>query len=183
MYVYPNISGSVEISFTYVYYHFLQLNDGTNYAQSVRLLNLTSSDEDAAFDNYTLNLFVDNRTITPYVLTGIRKNYPANDSTAGAPFNTGDSLYDRAASWYTDEMYLAPRRLFFDKAASLQPLFGYYFTEFIPGNDPSRGGELRVVLPRYWFSVFFYQWPMGPNYPCSLDQRQLHWRAILRISF
>lgn len=67
--------------------------------------------------------------------------YPANDSSLGAPFNTGDSLFDRAEAWYTDNMYLAARRLLFQKAAPLQPLFGYFFREFIPGNDPTLGGE------------------------------------------
>jgi hypothetical protein len=117
-----------------------QLNEGTNYAQAVRSLNLSSSEEDTAFDNYISNLVIDNSTLTPDILADIRKYYPPNDPTAGGPFHTGDSLYDRAASWYTDEMYLAPRRHFFDKAATLQPLFGYYFIEFIPGNDRTRGG-------------------------------------------
>jgi hypothetical protein len=118
-----------------------QLNEGTNYAQSVRTLNLSSNKEEAAFDNYISRLVIDNSTLTSGILADIRKHYPANDLTAGGPFHTGDSLYDRAASWYTDEMYLAPRRLFFDKAAMFQPLFGYYFIEFMAGNDPSRGGR------------------------------------------
>jgi len=123
-----------------------QLNDGTNYAQAVRSLNLSSSMENIAFDNYISNLVVSNHSLTSDILADIRKYYPANDSTAGGRFHTGDSLYDRAASWYTDEMYLAPRRLFFDKAATLQPLFGYYFTEFIPGNDPARGGKSKFHI-------------------------------------
>jgi hypothetical protein len=125
-----------------------QLNEGTNYAQVVRSLNLSSSEEDAAFNDYMSHLVIDNSTLTPDILADIRKHYPANDSAAGGRFHTGDSLYDRAASWYTDEMYLAPRRLFFDKAAMLQPLFGYYFTEFVPGGDPTRGGkpEFRIII-------------------------------------
>jgi len=123
------------------------LNEGTNYAQAVRSLNLSSSEEDTAFDNYISNLVIDNSTLTPDILADIRKYYPPNDPTAGGPFHTGDSLYDRAASWYTDEMYLAPRRHFFDKAATLQPLFGYYFIEFIPGNDRTRGVAHASELP------------------------------------
>ena len=99
--------------------------------------------EDEAFDTFISQIVFDNSTLTPEILMDIRRQYPANDPTAGGPFHTGDSLYDRASSWYTDAMYLAGRRFFFNKAASVQPLFGYYFTEFIPGNDPSRGGEWR----------------------------------------
>ena len=125
------------------FFVFLQLNEGTNYAQSIRSLNLSSSEETTAFDKYIYDLVIDNGSISPDILADIRKYYPANDSMAGGKFHTGDSLFDRAASWYTDEMYLGPRRLFFDKAATLQPLFGYHFTEFIPGNDPARGGQLK----------------------------------------
>lgn len=70
----------------------------------------------------------------------IHRFYPANDSSLGGPFNTGDSLYDRAEAWYTDNMFLSARRLLFEKAAPLQPSYAYFFTEFIPGNDPSLGG-------------------------------------------
>jgi carboxylesterase type B len=65
--------------------------------------------------------------------------WPANDLLLGAPFNTGDSLFDRAEAWYTDEMFLAPRRLFFENAASLQPMFAYYFKEFFPGDNVTLG--------------------------------------------
>ena len=97
--------------------------------------------EDQAFDNFIGNLILDKNTLSAETLAGIHELYPANDPTAGGPFHTGDSLFDRAESWYTDNMYLAPRRLFFNKAASLQPLFGYFFTEFIPGNNPLDGGK------------------------------------------
>jgi len=73
------------------------------------------------------------------VLAQIRTLFPQNDPTLGAPFNTGDSLFDRGEAWYTDSMFLSPRRLFFEHAAPLQPMFAYYFKEFIPGNDPSLG--------------------------------------------
>ena len=96
--------------------------------------------EAQAFNFFIGQLILDNRTLTPGVLSEIDTLYPANDPTAGGPFHTGDSLFDRAESWYTDNMYLAPRRLFFDKAAALgQKLFTYFFTEFIPGNDPTFG--------------------------------------------
>ena len=80
----------------------------------------------------------------------MNKFYPANDSSLGGVFNTGDSLFDRAEAWYTDNMYLSPRRLLFGKAAPMQPLFAYFFTEFIPGQDPVRGGVwyAKSVTPR-----------------------------------
>ncbi|KAF9496649.1 alpha/beta-hydrolase [Pleurotus eryngii] len=74
-------------------------------------------------------------------------NFPADDSSLGAPFNTGDSLFDRAESWYTVQNYLGPRRLFFENAASRQPMFAYYFKEFIPGNNPDLGVFHASELP------------------------------------
>ena len=97
--------------------------------------------EDAAFDDFVGALILDNRTLTSDVLNKFNELFPANDSANGGPFNTGNSLFDRGEAWYTDNMFLAPRRLFFDKAASLQTLFAYHFTEFIPGNDRTLGGK------------------------------------------
>ena len=91
-------------------------------------------------DEFIGHLILDSRTLTPQVLQRIHQLYPANDSANGGAFNTGDSLFDRAAAWYTDNMFLAPRRLFFGKAAATQPLFGYYFTEFFPGGNETHGG-------------------------------------------
>ena len=105
-------------------------------------------EEDARFDQFIGALILDNRTLTTDVLDRFHKLYPANDSSLGGRFNTGQSLFDRGEAWYTDNMYLAPRRLFFNKAAGSQTLFGYFFNEFIPGNDPTLGGEL-------WCTYFF----------------------------
>lgn len=96
--------------------------------------------EDAIFDAYIGELLVDNRTLTQDVLDQFHALYPENSSANGGRFNTGDSLFDRAAAWYTDEMFLAPRRLFFEKAASTQPLYGFLFTELVPPNPPLLGG-------------------------------------------
>ncbi|TBU25305.1 alpha/beta-hydrolase [Dichomitus squalens] len=115
------------------------LNEGTTFSQSVRNLSVPSSEEDATFDTFIQELLIDPSTVTQDVYDTINTLYPANDSSLGAPFNTGDSLYDRAEAWYSDNMFLSPRRLLFNKAASLQPLFGYFFAEFIPGQDPSLG--------------------------------------------
>ena len=101
--------------------------------------------EDQAFDQFIGNLILDNRTLTTDVLDKFHELYPANDSSLGGPFNTGDSLFDRAAAWYTDNMYLSARRLLFESAAPHQPLFAYFFTEFIPGNNPTLGGARRTL--------------------------------------
>nr|VWO94043.1 Carboxylic ester hydrolase (EC [Ganoderma boninense] len=99
------------------------LNEGTTFSASVRNLSVPSSEEDSVFDTFIKNLLIDPTTVTEDVFDTINRLYPANDSSLGGPFNTGDSLFDRAEAW----------------AASLQPLFGYFFTEFIPGQDPTLG--------------------------------------------
>jgi len=126
------------------------LNEGTSFSSSVQGLGLSGAAETAAFDNFIGNLILDNRTLSKATIDGIHSLYPANDPANGAPFNTGDSLFDRAEAWYTDNMFLAPRRLFFDKAAALQPIFAYHFEEFIPGNNPTlgvfHGSELSLIF-------------------------------------
>ena len=102
--------------------------------------------EDAAFDNYIRNLLIDPTTVVNKTFETIHRFYPANDSSLGGPFNTRDSLYDRAEAWYTDNMFLSARRLLFEKAAALQPSFAYFFTEFIPGNDPALGGKPNYLI-------------------------------------
>lgn len=123
-----------------------QLNEGTIFSEI--LINDTHPGltEDEAFDKFIGSLILDNRTLTPRVLHVIHQLYPANDSSNGGAFNTGDSLFDRGAAWYTDNMFLAPRRLFFDKAVATQPLFGYYFTEFFPGGNKTLGGKCPRVF-------------------------------------
>ncbi|TFK62150.1 alpha/beta-hydrolase [Pluteus cervinus] len=115
------------------------LNEGTTFSTSVDNLRLTGTAQNSAFDNFIGHLVINNNTLTPDVLSEIQTLYPANDRSLGGPFNTGDSLFDRAAAWYTDEMFLAPRRLWFDFASELQPTYAYYFVEFIPGNPPNLG--------------------------------------------
>ena len=118
-----------------------QLNEGTQFAEELLNLSHPGVSEDDIFDAYVGALLVDNRTLTQDVLNEFHVLYPANDSANGGIFNTGDSLFDRAAAWYTDEMFLAPRRLFFEKAATSQPLYGYHFTELVPPNPPLLGGK------------------------------------------
>ncbi|EIN14300.1 alpha/beta-hydrolase [Punctularia strigosozonata HHB-11173 SS5] len=121
-------------------------NEGTFFTSSVRNITHQASEEAALFDNYVARLVLDNRTITQPILDEFRRLYPANGTNNGAPFETGDSLFDRVEAWYTDNMFLAPRRLFFDAAAGKQNLYGYFFKELIPGNDPSLGVTHAIEL-------------------------------------
>ncbi|THH30642.1 hypothetical protein EUX98_g3561 [Antrodiella citrinella] len=126
------------------------LNEGTTFSQSVKGLNTPPELEDSVFDKFILALLVDSAPVTTDVLNEIHTLYPANSTTLGGAFNTGDSLFDRAEAWYTDNMYLGPRRMFFDKAASTNKLFAYFFTEFIPGNPVAdgvfHGSELELLF-------------------------------------
>ncbi|KAJ8072138.1 hypothetical protein PM082_015696 [Marasmius tenuissimus] len=115
------------------------VNEGAGFAISLAGMNLTGKAQDDTFDDFISRLLIDNSTITEGVLRKTHELWAQNDSTLGAPFNTGDPLFDRAEAWYTDQMYLAPRRLLFEHAAKKQHIFAYYFREFIPGNDPMRG--------------------------------------------
>jgi len=115
------------------------VNEGNSFSTTLLGLRLSGTAENSAFDNFINHLVIDPTTVTTDVLNEFQQLFPANDSSLGAPFNTGDSLFDRGAAWYTDIMFLSPRRLFFQNGAALQPMFAYYFTEFIPGNNPTLG--------------------------------------------
>ncbi|KAK7461950.1 hypothetical protein VKT23_008383 [Stygiomarasmius scandens] len=123
------------------------LNEGKSFSSTLLGLGLSGRAEDEAFVNFIGHLFIDNSTITPDVYETFLRMYPANDTSLDAPFNTGDSLYDRATAWYGNEMFLAARRLFVEHTSRLQPTFAYFFTEFIPGNDPVRGVAHASELP------------------------------------
>ncbi|KAJ3545411.1 hypothetical protein NM688_g5630 [Phlebia brevispora] len=124
------------------------LNDGTIFAQASR--NLSVAEEDAAFAQFVKNIFINPETITQSTLDTLIQLYPANDPTLGAPFTTNDSLFNREAAWFGDNQFLSDRRLLFAKAAPLQPLFGYLFAEFIPGNNRTigvfHGSELSLIF-------------------------------------
>ncbi|KAF7330246.1 Carboxylic ester hydrolase [Mycena venus] len=126
------------------------VNEGTTFSGTVRNLGLSGTAEDNAFKQFIGHLVIDNSTLTPDMFAKTLALFPANDPALGAPFNTGDSLFDRAEAWYTDIMFLTPRRSFFQHAAPLQNMFAYYFREFIPGNDPSLGvfhaSELELLF-------------------------------------
>lgn len=119
----------------------MQLNEGTFFCGSVANLSTPPSQETARFDTFVRDLLIDPLTVTNATFDTLNTFYHANDPTLGGVWNTGDSLFDRAEAFYTDNMFLAARRLLFNKAAPLQPLFGYLFTEQIPGNNPFLGGE------------------------------------------
>jgi carboxylesterase type B len=124
------------------------LNEGDTFSVSLVGMGLRGRAEDTAFKNFVRDLLIDNSTLTSDVLSTTVKLWPANDTTLGAPFNTGDSLYDRGAAWYTDNIFLAPRRNLFKHAAQRgQKLFAYHFKEFIPGNDPMLGVAHGSELP------------------------------------
>jgi len=126
------------------------VNEGTTFSTSVRSLGLSGVAEDDAFRQFIGHLVIDNSTLTPDFYSTSLALFSANDPALGAPFNTGDSLFDRAEAWYTDLMFLSPRRNFFQHGAALQPMFAYYFREFIPGSDPSLGvfhaSELELLF-------------------------------------
>ncbi|KAH7928068.1 alpha beta-hydrolase [Leucogyrophana mollusca] len=159
------------------------LNEGTIFSQAVWNLSLPSSDQTTAMDAWIGELVIDNSTLTTTVIDGINSYFPVNDSTYGGPWHTGDMLFDRAESWYTDNMFLGPRRFFFENAAELQPMYGYYFTEFIPGNNPDLGvyhaSELSLIfgpipnaieddfanqMTSYWIN-FVNDMNPGPSWP------------------
>ncbi|THH07976.1 hypothetical protein EW146_g9143 [Bondarzewia mesenterica] len=129
------------------------LNEGATFSDTLFGLNLSLSAEDATFDEFVKESVIDQSKVTSDVLTEIKTLYPANDSSQGVPFNTGDSLFDRASAWYSDFMFLAPRRRFFQQAAPLQPIFGYHFREFIAGNNPILGVAHASELPLLFGTV------------------------------
>lgn len=121
-------------------------NEGTVFSKSVLGLSVPPSEETAAFDTFIRDLLIDPSTVTDSTFDTFNEFYPANDSSLGGPFNTGDSLFDRSEAWYTDNMFLAARRLFFEAAAPHQPLFSYFFTEFIPGANKTLGGTCPFLI-------------------------------------
>lgn len=134
------------------------LNEGTRLSIDVYNLSIGSPQEDAAFDSFVARLLIDNSTLSSATLEHIRALYPASDMRLGGPYHTGDSLFDRAAAWYGDEMYLGARRLFFDNAIGRQPLYAYHYQESIPGRDAYLGVAHGWELP-----LIFGPVPQGVN--------------------
>ena len=103
--------------------------------------NLTGDAEDAAFDAYILAQLIETDKVTEDIFDALHKVYPQNDTSLGAPYNTGDSLFDRGSAFYGDYSYTASRRRFFTEATKFQPTWAYMFAELLPGSDPTLGGE------------------------------------------
>ncbi|KAF7330242.1 Carboxylic ester hydrolase [Mycena venus] len=142
------------------------VNEGTTFSRTLRNLGLDDAAEENAFKQYIGHCVIDNNTLTSDMYTKTLALFPANDPSLGAPFNTGDSLFDRVAAWYTDIMFLTPRRSFFERAAPLQKMFAYYFREFIPGNDRTlgvfHGAELQM---RDFYINFVHDLNPGDQWP------------------
>lgn len=140
----------------------LQLNEGNTFSTSLLNLRLAGQAQEDRFKTFIRDLVIDDSTLTEDVLTTMLGLYPANDPALGAPFNTGDSLFDRGAAWYTGNMFLGPRRDLFKHAAHRgQKLFGYHFQEFIPGGDPVLGGTCILV-----FLAFTTMMTVSCSIPC-----------------
>ncbi|VDB95966.1 unnamed protein product [Peniophora sp. CBMAI 1063] len=121
------------------------LNEGSTFSSSLRGLNLTGTAQLNAFDGFVKGSAIDSSKITSDVLSRIHQLYPA--SPPSLPHATGDELFDRAAAWYGDNMFLAARRRFVDAAIKKQNVWAYQFRELIPGNDPSLGVFHASELP------------------------------------
>ncbi|KAI0800725.1 alpha/beta-hydrolase [Fomes fomentarius] len=105
------------------------LNEGTTFSTTLQNLSIPPDQEAARFDTFIRDLLIDPSTVTQDTFDTIHDLYPANDPSLGAPFNTGDSLFDRGEAWYGDTMFLSPRRRLFNRAASLQPVFVAHASE------------------------------------------------------
>ncbi|KAF7312048.1 Carboxylic ester hydrolase [Mycena indigotica] len=137
------------------------VNEGTFFSTAIKSLGLSGAAEDMAFENFIGHLVIDNSTLPTQVFTRSLALFPANDPALGSPFNVaGDSLFNRAAAWYTGLMFLAPRRSWFEVASVRMPMFAYYFREFIPGNDVTLGGMESSVFGHFSeLELFFGPFP------------------------
>ncbi|KAH9068501.1 alpha/beta-hydrolase [Lactarius deliciosus] len=124
------------------------LNEGTSFSTTLFGLGSSGRAEDAAFEQFVRASQIDESKITQDTLDDILELYPADIKQL--PFSTGDSLFDRAAAWYGDNMFLSARRRFTAAAATRQPVFSYLFTEFVPDDSPKLGvfhaSELRLLF-------------------------------------
>ncbi|KAF9231006.1 alpha beta-hydrolase [Melanogaster broomeanus] len=139
------------------------LNEGTTFSETLYNLSLPSSEQTAAFNSWMSKLLVDNSTLKSNIVAGIDNVFPVNDTTA--------------ESWYTDNMFLAPRRFLYEHGAELQPMWGYYFTEFIPAMTPfwalslifgpipnSVEDDFANQMTGYWIR-FVNDMSPGPDWP------------------
>ncbi|KAH9989463.1 Alpha/Beta hydrolase protein [Russula vinacea] len=107
------------------------LNEGTSFSTTLFGLGLSGSAEVTAFEQFVKASQIDGSKVVQDTLDEIVHAYPANTeqvpSAQATPSLTG-------------------RRL----AAKLQPVFSYFFTEFVPGDSPKLGvfhaSELRLLF-------------------------------------
>ncbi|KAG6895346.1 hypothetical protein C0992_001719, partial [Termitomyces sp. T32_za158] len=117
------------------------LNEGTSFSVTLLPMNAearTPRESDVLFETFIRALLIDNSTVTQPTFQRLFELFPTT-TTRDIPFATGNELFDRGEAWYTDEMFVAPRRLFFEHAAPVQDVFTYHFAEFIPGNNVTLG--------------------------------------------
>ncbi|KAG6877443.1 hypothetical protein C0993_007251 [Termitomyces sp. T159_Od127] len=119
------------------------LNEGTSFSVTLLPMNAearTPRESDELFKTFIQALLIDNSTVTEPTFERLFELFPTS-TTREIPFATGNELFDRGEAWYGDEMFVAPRRLFFEHAAPVQDVYAYRFAEFIPGNNITLGGE------------------------------------------
>jgi hypothetical protein len=121
-----------------------QLNEGTPFSTTLFGLGLSGTAEVDAFERFVRASQIDESKVTQDTLDEIASLYLATNAEQ-LPFSTGDFLFDSAAAWYGDSMFLAPRRRFSAAAAESQAVFVYYFTEFVPGDSPRLGGTTHLI--------------------------------------
>ncbi|EIN13236.1 alpha/beta-hydrolase [Punctularia strigosozonata HHB-11173 SS5] len=129
-------------------------NEGTRLSVDVYNRTHDPADEDALFDDFVGRLILDKTTLSAETLATIRALYPANGTNNGAPFQTGDSLFDRAEAWYGDNMYLAPRLA---HGSELKLLFGRY-------GVPSSHAEFATNFTDAYIN-FVHDMDPGPSWP------------------
>ncbi|KAG6906283.1 hypothetical protein DXG01_014775, partial [Tephrocybe rancida] len=75
------------------------VNEGTAFSTTLLpLLPSTSSQNHALFTQFIRACVIDDSTLSPDVLSTFQTLFPQGDKTQGAPFNTGNELFDRAES-------------------------------------------------------------------------------------
>ncbi|KAG6809939.1 hypothetical protein H0H92_014005 [Tricholoma furcatifolium] len=128
------------------------LNEGTIFSETLLPLDPPNSAtaSTADFFSFIRSLLIDDSKLTDPVLTELANLFPDNLAFEEMiPFETGNEIFDRGAYWYGAQMFLGPRRLLFGAAADKQAIFGYHFTEFIPGNNITFGvahaSELQLL--------------------------------------
>jgi hypothetical protein len=126
-------------------------------------LGLSGTAEVDTFERFVRASQIDESKVAQDTLDEIATLYLATN-TEQLPFSTGDFLFDRAAAWYGDSMFLAPRRRFSAAAAESQAIFVYLFTEFVPGDSPRLGGTSHFIKRRF-DAIFICEFRFAASFP------------------